>query len=188
MKIPMLVRSCVALGVLALAVSAFQQPFASKIPDAPAGRITTLYASDPLECSLDLSTGQPGLIAHDGQVFNRDSHICMGYFPDSLSVGIQGGDSGAIVDLGTLQEAGKASSIQITGNAGNVYVALQLPWVREHPGLQETQSLGHAAIQAGHLYISRIASKGEPDLFAKLIVLDFRPGESVTLRWQLLDE
>ncbi|HTF90591.1 MAG TPA: hypothetical protein VK843_19390 [Planctomycetota bacterium] len=188
MKISMLVRSSIALTVLALAVSAFQQPLARKIPVAPAGQITTLYASDPLECSLDLRTGQPGLIAHNGQVFNRDSHVTMGYYPDSLAVAIQGGDTGAIVDLGTLQEAAKASSMQITGNGGNVYVAMELPWVREHPGLQETTSIAHAPIQAGHLYLGRIASEGEPDLFAKLIVLDFRPGESVTLRWQLLDE
>jgi len=41
-------------------------------------------------------------------------------------------------------------------------------------------------IQAGHIYLVRVV--GSPDTYAKLIVLEFRPGESVTFRWQRLEE
>jgi hypothetical protein len=56
------------------------------------------------------------------------------------------------------------------------------------PAAGQTKSVAVAPIQAGHLYVARIVNEGTPDLFAKWIVLDFRPGESVTLRWQRIDE
>lgn len=184
-KSTILPRSLLALAALALVVSAVQRPPVKAEPSI--GTITTLYANDPLETSLDFHTGQFGMVVQGGQIFNRDSHICMGYFPDSLAVAIQGGDSGAIVDLGTLPETGKALGTPFVGNSGNVYLALQSEWVRAHAGLQQLTTTAHAPIKIGHLYLVRIASEGSPDLFAKLVVLDFQSGAKVTFRWQLLD-
>lgn len=155
--------------------------------DVGAGRITTLYAYDPLCGSLDLRTGRPGLVVQDGEVRNRDSHLCLGYYPDCLTVAIQGADKGALVDLGTLAETAHAASTPIVGNGGNAFVALDLPFARAQTGALELASLAHAPIQSGHVYLARIASGGKPDVLAKLLVLEFRPGESVTLRWQKLE-
>jgi hypothetical protein len=188
MKLPYLLPSALALSTLALLASAFQRPPAAKAVAESAGAISTLYANDPLEWSLDLRTGQPGTVVQQGELRNRDSHIGMGWFPDCLTVGIQGGDTGAIVDLGTLQEAGKALGMPFVGNSGNVYVGLQPAWVRDHAGLQHAASTAHAPIKVGHLYLVRVANGEKPDLFAKLIVLDFQPGAQVTLRWQLLGD
>ena len=174
-----------ALTGLALLASAFQGPAAAVEP--PAGAITTLYARDPIEGSLDLDTGRPGLVVQDGEVRNRGSHICLGYAPDSLAVAIQGGDDGAIVDLGTLEETAVLAGTRITGNGGNAFVAVGAGLARSHEGLQKTESVATAPARAGHVYLARIVRKGEPDILVKLLVLEFRPGESVTFRWQRLE-
>jgi hypothetical protein len=185
-KAPILVRTLIALSLVALLVSAVQRPAASADPSI--GSITTLYANDPLQCSLDLRTGQPGMVVQEGEVRNRDSHLCLGYFPDSLTVAIQGRDTGAIADLGSLPEAARALSVPVVGNSGDAYVALHLAWARAQAGLQKTESVAHAPVRVGHLYVVRIVNEGKPDLFAKLIVLDFEAGAKVTIRWQMLGD
>jgi hypothetical protein len=112
----------------------------------------------------------------------------MGYYPDSLAVGIQGGETGAIVDLGTAQEVAKGSSTRAVGNGGNVFMALGAPWIRKQAGLKRTDAAAHAPIKSGHIYLMRIVSEGKPEILAKLLVLEFRPGESVTFRWRRLEE
>jgi hypothetical protein len=186
MKLPNLVPTCIALTLLAFVISAFQRPTATPI-GTPAGQITTLYASDPIESSLDLRTGRSGLVVQDGEVRNRDSHVCLGYAPDSLAVAIQGGDRGAIVDLGTLEATQPSSGTTRVGNGGNVFVALKLQAIRSHPALHETTGVATAPVVAGHVYVARIVNDREQELFFKLLVLEFRPGESVTFRWQLLE-
>jgi hypothetical protein len=181
-----LVRSLLALAVLALLLSALPRPAPGD--EAAAGSINTLYASDPLENSLDFHTGRPGLVVQEGEVRNRDSHICLGYAPDSLAVAIQGGDKGAIVDVGTLVQCATATSTRITGNGGNAFVSIGAAWARTHEGLQQTTVNATAPARSGHVYLVRIAREGKPDMLAKLLVLEFRPGESVTFRWQLLEE
>lgn len=186
MKTALLACSLLVLGCLAL-VPASAQIGATATPesDADAGSLTTLYVHDPLLCSLDLRRGAPGLIVQQGEVRNKDSHLCLGYYPDSLTVGIQGGDRGVIVDLGTFAGIGKSSGMRLTGNGGNVFVAIGADLVRARTEALELASTAHAPIQAGHVYLARIATDGK-ELLAKLLVLEFRPGESVTLRWQLV--
>jgi hypothetical protein len=191
-------RISASLGLALVACALHGLPGADPASDASAsgpaagspddaGRLTTLYASDPLACSLDLTSGGPGLIVQDGEVRNRNSHLALGYYPDSLAVAIQGGDTGAIVDLGTAQEIAALVGVELVGNGGNAFVALRQDFARGHAALQELASTAHAPIQVGHVYLARIAGSGGPDLFAKLLVLEFQPGASVTLRWQVLD-
>lgn len=163
------------------------EPAAAAGTTPAAGLLSTLFADDPLECTLDLTTATAGMIVQDGEVRNRNSHLCMGYFPDSLTVAIQGGDRGAIVDLGSLEQLASAVGVQPVGNGGNAYVALDTAFARAHAGLQELEGTAHATIRQGHVYLLRVAQEREPDLLAKLIVLEFQPGASVTFRWQLLD-
>jgi len=178
------VRSVFALAVLALLVSAFQQP-----PAEPqvSGAITTLYAGDPLEYTLNLLTGKPGFVEKNGVIANEHIHLSMEREPDRLTSGIEAGQTAAIVDLGTAQEAAKGSSTKPVGNGSNVYQALAPAWIRKHAGLKKTDIAAEATLKAGHIYLVRIASEGQPDILAKLLVLEFRPGESVTFRWQRLE-
>ena len=184
MKFPLLVRSVLALAVLALLVSAFQQPAAE--PQL-SGAITTLYAGDPLEYTLNLLTGKPGLVERNGAVGSEHPHLIIGREPDRLTSGIETGQTAAIVDLGTAQEAAKGSSTKPVGNCSNVFLALAPAWIRKHAGLKKTEIAAEAAIKPGHIYLVRIASEGQPDILAKLLVLEFRPGESVTFRWQRIE-
>ena len=186
MKARQFVRSALGLAVLALVVSALQPTAASD--KSGAGAITTLYACDPLEGSLDFRTGQSGLVVQDGEVRNRDSHLCLGYAPDSLAVAIQGGDTGAIVDLGALTEVASATATPIVGNGGNAFVALSAAWARARTEKLDLAAVAHAPVRSGHVYLARIASEGDPDILVKLLVLEFRPGESVTFRWRRLED
>lgn len=188
MKTAMLACSLFGLTALVLLpVSAQKGATTTAESDADAGAVTTLYVHDPLLCSLDLRRGAPGLIVQQGEVRNKDSHLCLGYYPDCLTVGIQGVDKGALVDLGTFAEIGKSSGMRLTGNGGNVFVAIGSDLVRARTEALELASTAHAPIHAGHVYLARIATDGKGELLVKLLVLDFRPGESVTLRWQRLD-
>lgn len=181
--------ACSLLGLTALAllpVSAQKGATATPESDADAGAVTTLYVHDPLLCSLDLRRGAAGLIVQQGEVRNKDSHLCLGYYPDCLTVGIQGGETGAIVDLGTFAEIGTSSGMRLTGNGGNVFVAIGADLVRARTAQLELASLAHAPIHAGHVYLARIGTERTSELLAKILVLEFRPGESVTFRWQLV--
>ena len=180
-----LIPAILALTSLALLASSLPRQDADDGASA-AGTITTLYACDPIEGSLDFHTGRPGLVVQDGEVRNRDSHICLGFAPDSLAVAIQGGDTGAIVDLGTLPQTAEAASTHIIGNGGSAFVEIRADWARAHAGLKQTKSTATAPARSGHVYLARIAREGKPDILVKLLVLEFRPGESVTFRWQLL--
>lgn len=177
----------VALRWPAAASSLVGAPRSQGMQEESAGTLTTLYATDPVACSLDLSSGAMGLIVQDGEVRNRNSHLSLGYHPDSLTVAVQGGDRGAIVDLGSAPEVAALAGTELVGNGGNAYVALRRPSALEHPALQELASSAHAPIVVGHVYLARIAGSDGPDLYVKLMVLEFQPGASVTLRWQRLD-
>ena len=69
----------------------------------------------------------------------------------------------------------------------NAFVALRADAARAHEGLQKTKSVATAPARSGHVYLVRIAREGKPDILVKLLVLEFRPGESVTFRWQQLE-
>ena len=193
-----LILSLAALSCLSLSVSA--QQFASRTSRAstlPAtSTISTLYTNDPIAHTLCFIDGREGGVFQDGEVRNRCSHIDFDtYKAGNLSVGIEGGESGAIIDLGNPQDLqtnqafaglrfvdGKVILIkdQRTGARQELTRAAQV--------FAATTNMGSAEARPGHIYLARITDRHNKDfqILVKLLVLSVQPGESVTFRWQLL--
>lgn len=167
--------------------------------------LTTLYAFDPIASSMNFTDGAYGGMVQDHQVKNAQSDIDFGgYERNAFSVGIEGGREGAIVDLGPSNELGKRYSFSETVGGGQGFTSIRLVdgslHILSDSSTQTTQPLAEAAslvqtsgtasspVHVGHAYIVRIIDRHEPDfeLVAKFLVVEFRPGESVTLRWQRL--
>jgi len=181
-------------------------PLGSTLPLNVTSTITTLYANDPLAHSLCFTDGKEGSIFQAGEPRNRCSHIEFdAYKAASLSVGIEGGELGRIIDLGTDDELSKQYGYQQTVGKGQGFASIefrdgQLVIVKDRKAgtrqeltqgasLFETgQSTASTEAKAGHIYLVRITERHDKDfqILVKLLVLSARPGELVTFRWQLL--
>lgn len=188
-----------ALLVMSSASVCAQQLVArsSRVSTLPSvSTISTLYSSDPLAHTLCLTDGREGGVFQEGQARNRCSHIEFDIYKlGHLSVGVQGGETGAIVDLGNGQDLktnqafpgirvvdGKIVLVKdpTTGAAENLPRAAQL----FEPG----KNVASIEARLGHIYLARITDRHNMgfQLLVKLIVLSVSPGESVTFRWELL--
>lgn len=168
------------------------------------GAITTLYALDPITASLSLRDGKPGTVFQDYVAKNRDSQISFHvYTKDSFRVGIQGRDRGVIVDLGSDEELRTRYGFADTVGSGQGFASIHIGQGRGLIGkdyqsgqfqpLKEFDELGLAREDAdvarvvlGHTYLVRIDSGRNEPLYAKLKVVAYLPGESVTIRWLIL--
>lgn len=179
---------------------------ATTLPLTVASTITTLYANDPLAHSLCFTDGKEGGIFQNGEPRNRCSHIEFDvYKTASLSVGIEGGELGRIIDLGTDDELSKQYGYQQTLGKGQGFASIEfragkLVIMKERKAgtrqdltqgasLFETgQVTASAEATAGHIYLVRITDQYDKDfqILVKLLVLTAKPGESVTFRWELL--
>ena len=166
-----------------------------------AGTLTTMYALDPITASLSLRDGKPGKVFQDHVAKNRDSQITFHiYAKDGFRVGIQGGERGVIIDLGSDAELRSRYGFADTVGSGQGFASIHLNQGRALIGkdyetgqfqpLKEFDELGRAPEDAnvaqvllGHIYLVRIDSAGKEPLYAKLKVVSFIPGESVTIRW-----
>ncbi len=172
---------------------------------AETGGIATLYTRDPIACSFAFGDGLYGQVVENGVVKNRQSDIDFGrYATDQFSAGVEGGRLGAIVDVGTALELQRRyrysetvgspqgfSSLRIAG--GKVVVSTNyktgtIEPLKEADLLVATKARAQAAVVPGHIYLIRIVDRHDPgfERIAKLLVLDHRPGSSVTFRWELL--
>jgi hypothetical protein len=196
------------LSIASLSVSA--QQFASRVSRAstlpPTSTISTLYSNDPIAHALCFTDGQAGGTMENGGVFNRCSHIDFdAYKAGNLSVAIEGGEIGRIIDLGTPDELSKQYGYQETIGKGQGFASIEFSEGkvlilkdRYKSGRQELsqaarlfekgESNASAEAKAGHIYLARITDRHKQDfqILVKLLVLSVRPGESVTFRWQLL--
>jgi len=166
-----------------------------------------MYVHDPLARTMCFSDGKEGFGFVDNDWRNRCSDL--GYIlasGGSLASGIEVNRVAAIVDLGTPDElrqrygfeeaAGGATGFASLHLAGNkIRVLKQDLGKPEYQPLQESAKLftdlaasATAPIKLGHIYLVRIADKNDTSFqqLAKLMVIAFRPEESVTLRWELL--
>ncbi len=167
--------------------------------------LTTLYAADPIGRTMNFTDGAYGGIIQDNMVKNRNSDIDFGgYLRNGFSVGIEGGRQGAIVDLGLAASLGSRYGFEETVGGGQGYASIRLIEGELHILAdyenQTTQPLAEAAqlvperntasmaVHAGHVYVVRIIDRHDQsfDLIVKFMVVEFRAGESVTLRWQRL--
>lgn len=178
----------------------------STLPLTVTSTITTLYANDPLAHSLCFSDGKEGLIFQGGEPRNRCSHIEFdAYKTGNLSVGIEGGELGKIIDLGTDDDLSRQYGYQQTVGKGQGFASIEfrdgkLVIVKDRKAgtrqeliqgssLFETgQSTASVEAKGGHIYLARITDRHDKEfqIMVKLLVLTARPGELVTFRWQLL--
>ena len=164
--------------------------------------LATLHALDPLSKTLCLRDGEPGGLFQNNEVKNRCSDIDFNsYTIGAFTVGIEGGRQGNIIDLGTAHELKTKYGYQETvGNGqgfaslrfdGNTIVILKDSRTGAVQELEEGKELPHAGkaapVKLGHIYLVRLTDRHDKafTLFAKLIVVDYRPDQSVTIRWQV---
>lgn len=174
------------------------------------GGIATLYALDPLARTLCFDDGKDGQVFQADEVRNRCSHIDFNnYNEGALTVGIQGGQNGMIVDLGTSDELQRQYGYEETVGKGNGFASLQarassilIAKDRKSKTLQEVKeaavlfqspapgkgSKDNALIASGHIYLARLFDRNNqaPTILLKILVLAYTPGESVTFRWERL--
>jgi hypothetical protein len=171
------------------------------------GGIFTMYVHDPLARTMCFSDGKEGFAFVDNDWRNRCSDL--GYIlasNGSLASGIEVNRVAAIVDLGTPDElrrrygfeeapGGSTGFASLHLNSDKIMVLKQDIRQPEYQPLQEGPKLfievapsATAPIKLGHIYLVRIADKKDPSFqqLVKLMVIAYRPEESVTLRWELL--
>lgn len=171
------------------------------------GGIFTLYVHDPLARTMCFSDGKEGFAFVDNDWRNRCSDLSYILASGgSLASGIEVNRVAAIVDLGTPDELRQRYGFEEAQGGGTGFASLHLNGNRimilkqdlsspEYQRLQEGSKLftevaptATAPIKLGHIYVVRIADKKDTSFqqFVKLMVIAYRPEESVTLRWELL--
>jgi hypothetical protein len=169
------------------------------------GGIFTMYAVDPLSRTLCFSDGKEGMAFTNTDWGNRCSDLSFS-IGGALVSGIEADRLAAIVDLGTADELRSRYGYEDANGGGTGFASLHLEGdkvmvlkedLREQvfQPLQEGSKLftdvapsATAPIKLGHIYLVRIADKKDKSFqqLVKLMVIAFRPEESVTLRWELL--
>lgn len=170
------------------------------------GGIVTLYALDPLGRTFCFADGKDGMVFQHNEVRNRCSDIDFNtYRAGGLSVGIEGGRIGSIVELGNALDLKQRYGYDETVGSAQGFASLRaedgkvlilkerktqtVQEVREAaPLFEDGTSLASAPIKAGSIYLMRLTDRHDKAFqrLVKLLVVAYTPNESVTIRWQLL--
>jgi hypothetical protein len=171
------------------------------------GGIFTMYVHDPLARTMCFSDGKEGFAFVDNDWRNRCSDLSYILASGgSLASGIEVNRVAAIVDLGTPDELRQRYGFEEAQDGATGFASLHLAGAKvrilkqdlgkpEYQPLQEGPKLftevapsATAPIKLGHIYLVRIADKKDTSFqqLVKLMVIAYRPEESVTLRWELL--
>ena len=171
------------------------------------GGIFTMYVHDPLARTMCFSDGKEGFAFVNNDYRNRCSDLSYILANNgSLASGVEVNRVAAIVDLGTPDELRQRYDFEDAQGGGTGFASLHLNGDKimilkqdlskpEYQPLQEGPKLftelapsASAPIKLGHIYLVRIADKKDTSFqqLVKLMVIAFRPEESVTLRWELL--
>lgn len=168
--------------------------------------LATLHALDPISRTLCLKDGKPGGVFQNDEVRNRCSDIDFNsYNSGHFTVGIEGSRQGNILDVGTADDLMKKYGYAETVGRGQGFASLRIEGsriviandtktgsVQELQGgtafLQTGRKGAAAAVRLGHIYLVRLTDTNDKafNRMAKLIVVDYRPNESVTVRWALM--
>jgi hypothetical protein len=168
------------------------------------GGISTMYAIDPLARTLCLSDGKEGMAFTNNNWVNRCSDLS--FAGSNLLSGIEVDRLGAIVDLGTADELTSRYGFEDAQGGGTGFASIHLQGdkimvLKQDLGKQEFQQLQEgsklftelgsnvaAPFKLGPMYLVRSAGKKDRSMqqIVKLMVIAYRPDESVTLRWELL--
>jgi len=171
------------------------------------GGIFTMYAVDPLARTLCFSDGKEGMAFVNTDWDNRCSDLSFSLAGGGTLVsGIEADRLAAIVDLGTADDLRSRYGFEDAQGGGTGYASLHLQGdkvmvLKEDLSKQVFQPLQEgsrlftdvgpqatAPIKLGHIYLVRIADKKDKSFqqLVKLMVIAFRPDETVTLRWESL--
>lgn len=171
------------------------------------GGIFTLYLLDPLARTMCFSDGKEGFAFINNEWRNRCSDLSYILANNgSLVSGIEVNRVAAIVDLGVPDELRRRYGFEDAQGASTGFASIHLNGDKimilkqdlgrpEYQRLQEGPKLftevepsATAPIKLGHIYLVRIADKKDTSFqqLVKLMVIAYRPEESVTLRWELL--
>lgn len=148
----------------------------------------TLDTEAQAQSTYDLERGTFGQVVQDGEVLNRNSHVSFGEPPGSLRVGIQGGERGFLVRLGSDAEV----AARIPGNeacSGFDRLALVGDSFADPDAASVfgPSSNGASALAVpGSVYVLRIERTGADELLAKLRVTAVDANRSVTFEWARL--
>jgi hypothetical protein len=162
-----------------------------------------MYAIDPLARTLCFSDGKEGMAFANTTWVNRCSDLS--FAGSNLVTGVETDRLGAIVDVGTADELSSGHGFEDAQGGGTGFASIHRQGdkimvlkedlgkqvfqpLREASKLAELGSPAAAPIKLGHIYLVRITGKKDNSnqQFLKLMVIAFRPEESVTLRWELL--
>ena len=190
-----------------------QQVMRAQTPSAPdekratqpkkRGGIFTMYSIDPLARTLCFSDGKEGMAFTNTTWVNRCSDLS--FAGSNLVAGIEADRPGVIVDLGTADELSSRNGFEDAQGGGTGFASIHLRGdkvmvLKQDLGKQEFQPLQEnskltevgspvaAPIKLGHIYLVRTTDKKDKSTqqLVKLMVIAYRPDESVTLRWELL--
>ena len=170
--------------------------------------IFTMYALDPLARTLCFTDGKEGMRISNNQWGNRCSDLSFSLGSSgSLVAGIEVDRVAAIVDIGTNNDLRERYGFDDAENGSVGFASIRLEgankitilqednskpvWTTLKEGAQvfnEARASANAPIKLGHIYLVRIADSKNQSFrqIAKLMVIAYRPEESVTLRWELL--
>ena len=163
-----------------------------------------MYAIDPLARTLCFSDGKEGMAFTNTVWGNRCSDLS--FAASNLVAGVEIERLAAIVDLGTTDELSNHYGFEDAQGGGTGFASLHLQGdkimvLKQDLSKQEFQPLQEgsklftevgssvaAPIKLGHIYLVRVADKKDKSTLqlVKLMVIAFRPDESVTLRWESL--
>jgi len=208
--------ACTGLSLASLFLVSFQGetraprlalPASSHADDAGLSRprTRTLRAHDFTRHSLSLRTGAFGTAIQDQRVVNVDSELDFGtLYPGQFTAGVQGGQVGELLDLGSTEELALRYGYEETVGGGQGFASIRFegeelvildelatgsvqPFREGQAFLQARPPVASvpAAVQLGHLYLVRIVDRNDPAFlrFAKLLVTAHRSGEEVGFVW-----
>ena len=170
--------------------------------------IVTLYALDPIGHSFCFRDGGYGETITNRSIYNRCSNLEYEHYNNgSFTVGIEGGSAGVVVDLGSSETLQKKYKYQETVGNGqgfasihrrnstlliakhNAYDQQYQVMAEESAALfAQARSSASATVNLGHLYAVRVNDGVKPntEYVVKMVVIGYRPHESVTFRWELM--
>jgi len=169
--------------------------------------IFTMYALDPLSRTFCFNDGKEGMAIANNQFGNRCSDLSYSLAGNGVFVaGIEVNRVAAIVDLGTSNQLRQKYGFDDADNGAVGFASLRLEgnkitilqednttpvWqpLKEGPQLfTDLKASANAPIKLGHIYLVRIADSKDKSFqqIVKLMVISYRPEESVTLRWELI--
>ena len=194
--------------VVVLFIGSAQIAMAQNSPPNPISvtGIATMYARDPLTQSLCFGDGGPGGVFQEGQARNRCSDLNFNsYSANAFRVVPEGNRQGVIVDIGTPEELKAKYGFTETVGNGQAFASIdirngkalilkdyktgELQDLAESASLFESGKGGESIpVKLGHIYLIRATGRSDkdPEMYVKVLVLAYTPGESVTVRWQMM--